>query len=97
MNKSRLTYTCAAGAALVVTAFWLPLPHRVYAPLETAPRNVPVLDSLLILFVSAYGGRYQEEELVKHGGNKLISKPVNFIELTSAITFFHLDRARSGR
>ena len=60
-------------------------------------RNVPVLDSLLILFVSAYGGRYQEEELVKHGGNKLISKPVNFIELTSAITFFHLDRARSGR
>lgn len=55
---------------------------------------VPVMSELPVLFVSAYSGRYTESELLAFGGNRLISKPVNFVELTNAITFMYLDRIR---
>lgn len=58
-------------------------------------QNFPVLPELPVLFVSAYSGRYTEKELLGFGGNRLISKPVNFVELANAITFMYLDRIRS--
>lgn len=59
-------------------------------------QKVPVIPELPVLFVTAYSGRYTESELLGFGGNRLISKPVNFIELTNAITFMYLDRMRSS-
>jgi CheY-like chemotaxis protein len=60
-------------------------------------RDLPPLPLVPILFVSAYGGRYREEELLSVGGNKLISKPVNFVELNNAMTLCHLNRLRRPR
>lgn len=44
-----------------------------------------------VLFVSAYGTRYPEDELKDAGGTQLIAKPVDFVELSLAITRHHLD------
>ena len=68
VNKTRLTYTCAAAAALVVAALWLPLPHRVYAPLETAPRDAQSV------FVEVSG--VLEEVLVKPGDRVEVGQPL---------------------
>lgn len=65
------------------------------AEIPSFAQQVPVIPDLPVLFVSAYSGRYTESELCGFGGNRLISKPVNFVELTNAITFMYLDRIRS--
>ena len=59
-------------------------------------RDVPVLPRVPIIFVTAYGARYTEKELIAAGGNKLVSKPVNFAELTLALVDLHLSRASRG-
>lgn len=56
-------------------------------------RGMPVLARLPIVFVTAYGARYTEAELVAAGGSKLVSKPVNFGELMLALVDLHLSRA----
>ncbi len=56
-------------------------------------RDVPVLASTPILFVTAYGARYSEPELRAAGAQRLVSKPVNFSELTLALVDVHLNRA----
>jgi serine/threonine protein kinase len=55
-------------------------------------KSVPVLD-VPILFVTAYGSRYAEPELLAAGAQKLVTKPVNFAELTLALVDLHLKRA----
>jgi CheY-like chemotaxis protein len=52
--------------------------------------GVPEL-SAPVLFVSAYGTRYPEDELKAAGGVQLIAKPVDFVELSLPITRHHLD------
>lgn len=54
--------------------------------------GVPQL-SVPIFFVTAYGSRYSEAELLAVGAQKLVTKPVNFSELTLALVDFHLKRA----
>ena len=48
-----------------------------------------------IIFVTAYAGRYSEAELMEAGGDKLITKPVNFMALTLALTNLHLAGVKS--
>ena len=43
--------------------------------------GVPVIRTPII-FVTAYGARYTEEELINAGGNMLVTKPVDFATLT---------------
>lgn len=56
-------------------------------------RTCPVLDTP-IFFVTAYGSRYSEEELTRAGGDKLINKPVNFVELMMALTQIDLKKTQ---
>lgn len=56
-------------------------------------RGVPVL-STPVLFVTAHGAKYSDTFLLNAGGNKVIPKPVNFGELTLALTQLHLARVR---
>jgi len=56
-------------------------------------KDVPVLLDLPIFFVTAYGARYAEAELLAVGAQKLVTKPVNFSELTLALVDVHLRRA----
>src|SRR4051812_7507392 len=46
--------------------------------------DVPELQAPLF-FVTAYGARYQEDELKAAGGTWLITKPVDFVRLTLAL------------
>lgn len=43
--------------------------------------NLPVLDTVPILFVTAYAARYDEKELLEAGGSRMITKPVDFVSL----------------
>lgn len=61
------------------------------ADLPAYAQEVPTLD-LPVIFVTAYSARYSEAELVAAGGNKLITKPVDFVQLTSAITQLRMQR-----
>lgn len=58
--------------------------------------NVPVLE-IPVVFVSAYGARYSEAMLIAAGGNKLIAKPVDFVELTSTLAQIRLQRVMELR
>lgn len=55
-------------------------------------RAVPTLATVPVLFVTAYSARYSEAELIAAGGNRLVTKPVNFSELTLALVDLHLKR-----
>ncbi len=35
-----------------------------------------------IIFMTAYGARYTEDDLIKVGGNMLVTKPVDFVKLS---------------
>jgi serine/threonine protein kinase/CheY-like chemotaxis protein len=52
-----------------------------------APLKLPVF------FVTAYGGRYSTDELLAAGAERVVSKPVNFAELTLALIDIHLKKA----
>jgi diguanylate cyclase len=63
--------------------------------LENAPEYataVPVVNTP-IFFVTAHSARYTESELIAEGGNKLITKPVNFADLSRAMTRVQLGDA----
>jgi serine/threonine protein kinase len=55
-------------------------------------RNVPTL-TIPVFFVTAYAARYTETELLSYGADKLVTKPVDFAQLTLALTSFPLRRA----
>jgi CheY-like chemotaxis protein len=46
-----------------------------------------------IVFVTAYGARYPETDLLAMGGNKLVEKPVDFVKLTLALAMFNANAA----
>lgn len=52
-----------------------------------------------VIFVTAHGAKYSEEYLLAIGGNKVISKPVDFAALSLALTQLHLSRVarQAGR
>jgi len=54
------------------------------AELPPYAQGVPELQAPLF-FVTAYGARYQEEELKAAGATWLITKPVDFVRLTLAL------------
>lgn len=53
-------------------------------------QNFPVLE-IPIIFVTAYGNRYKEEDLKEFGADGLIHKPVDFVQLTMALTQIRLE------
>jgi CheY-like chemotaxis protein len=55
-----------------------------------APTTVP------IIFVTAYGARYSEPELLAAGGNGVIHKPVDFVALSLALTSTHLQQLQEN-
>ncbi len=63
------------------------------AGLPAYAARVPVLKDVPVLFVTAYAARYTEADLLAAGGNRLVTKPVNFGELTLALVDLHLKRA----
>ena len=52
---------------------------------------LPVL-SCPILFVTAYGNRYQLQDLLRAGACEVIHKPIDFIDLELAITKYQLSQ-----
>ena len=50
-----------------------------------------------IIFVTAHAASASEPELLEAGGNKLITKPVNFTSLTLTLTNLHLNKVLPGR
>ncbi len=48
-----------------------------------------------IIFVTAYGARYSESELLAAGGSAVINKPVDFVALSLALTSEHLQRMQA--
>jgi len=54
-------------------------------------KGVPELD-VPILFVTAYGRNYNTDELIRAGGDDVIQKPVNFVELHTAMARAYLKR-----
>lgn len=56
-------------------------------PLSGVPQHaqgLPVLD-VPIIFVTAYGSRYTEDQLLAVGGTAVVTKPVDFVDLTLAL------------
>ena len=53
--------------------------------------NMPPL-SVPILFVTAYGARFGQTELVAAGADSVIHKPIDFVQLMAAMTRTHLRR-----
>lgn len=63
-------------------------------PLPDFAQELPPLDAP-IFFVTAFAGRYAEEELRAAGGDRLIAKPVDFAQLSLALAQAHLRRQSS--
>lgn len=59
-------------------------------------KSVPQL-RVPILFVTAYGRNYNRAELLLAGGDDVIQKPVDFIELHAAMTRAYLNRIGQRR
>jgi CheY-like chemotaxis protein len=57
---------------------------------------VPV-STVPVLFVTAYGSAYSNEELLDAGADGVLLKPVDFIKLTGTLTNCHLARASKHR
>ncbi|MDB4974747.1 MAG: sensor hybrid histidine kinase [Myxococcaceae bacterium] len=55
-------------------------------------RDVPTLDNVPIIFVTAHGAKYSDADLIAAGGDKVIAKPVDFGALSVALTQLHLAR-----
>ena len=68
--------------------------HQLDLPAYT--KNVPKLD-IPIFFVTAYGDRYSEEKLRLAGGNKTVRKPVDFAQLTLALTRIRLEQRHTTK
>jgi CheY-like chemotaxis protein len=65
----------------------------------TAPdfaRTLPAL-AAPIIFVTAHGAKYPDEQLLAAGGDKVIAKPVDFGALSIALTQLHLSSAAKHR
>lgn len=60
-----------------------PLSH-----LPSYAQGLPTLD-VPIIFVTAYGARYTEEQLLAFGGTHVVTKPVDFVNLTLALANAH--------
>jgi len=50
-----------------------------------------------VLFVTAYGRNYNRAELLRAGGDDVIQKPIDFVELHSAMTRAYLSRIERRR
>jgi CheY-like chemotaxis protein len=50
-----------------------------------------------IIFVTAHGAKYPDEQLLAAGGDKVIAKPVDFAALSIALTQLHLSSAAKHR
>ena len=59
------------------------------ATLPPYARDCPLL-TVPILFITAYGTRYPERELVAAGANKVLVKPVDFLKVNLAMAEFNL-------
>lgn len=60
-------------------------------PLSHLPayaQGLPTLD-IPIIFVTAYGARYTEDQLLAFGGTHVVTKPVDFVNLTLALANAH--------
>jgi CheY-like chemotaxis protein len=57
---------------------------------------VPQLDTP-VLFVTAYGQRYRRSELLMAGADEIIQKPVDSVELHTAMTRVYLARLQAPR
>jgi CheY-like chemotaxis protein len=56
--------------------------------------NVPVLDATPIIFMTAYASQYPEAELLEAGGNKALTKPVEFGQFMLLLANVYLNKAK---
>ncbi|HKP62465.1 MAG TPA: response regulator [Polyangiales bacterium] len=66
------------------------------ADLPDYARAVPKSD-VPVLFVTAYGGAYKQQELFDAGADHVLVKPVDFTKLSLALANLHLNRITSRR
>jgi CheY-like chemotaxis protein len=70
---------------------------------KLAPADVPAYAQNLpevaspIVFVTAYGFRYKQVDLLSMGGNQVVEKPVDFTKLTVALTSYSVGKDRGSR
>jgi CheY-like chemotaxis protein len=64
-------------------------------PDEEIPSYARAVSALTtpIIFVTAYGSRYAEHELIAAGGEMVVTKPVNFVMLCTALARYYLQQA----
>jgi CheY-like chemotaxis protein len=58
--------------------------------------GIPVLQ-IPIIFVTAHNAKYPDAILMRAGGDRVITKPVDFAQLTLALTQLHLSRMQRRR
>lgn len=58
-------------------------------------RQVPIL-KVPIIFLTAYGNKYERSQIIKAGGNDLLEKPVDFVSLKLAITKYNLSMQKGS-
>jgi CheY-like chemotaxis protein len=56
--------------------------------------TVPVLESTPIIFMTAYASEYPEAELLEAGGNKALTKPVEFGQFMLLLANVYLKKAK---
>jgi CheY-like chemotaxis protein len=69
----------------------LPQSERPDYARQLPTSNVPVI------FVTAYGSAYKEQDLLGAGADYVLSKPVDFTKLSLALTSLYLNRATARR
>jgi CheY-like chemotaxis protein len=70
---------------------------RAELTLPAYAQATPTLMQVPIIFVTAHGAKYSDAHLLFAGGDKVISKPVDFSALNLALTQLHLSRAARGK
>ena len=60
-------------------------------------KDLPVLPGIPILFVTAFSDKYSTAMLLAAGGQRVISKPVDFVELQLAMTQIRLSAIKQSR
>jgi CheY-like chemotaxis protein len=58
--------------------------------------RMPVLPDIPIIFVTAFGPNFTDDELEDAGAHHVMSKPINFVRLTLALTQARLGQLAKG-
>jgi len=58
-------------------------------------KQMPILTRPVIILVTAFTERFSKQDILQTGADKLITKPIDFVELEMAMTQMHIQKARN--